>query len=267
MRNRAAAVVSSAILAGVVLAAGTARADQCTAGAYTVSTPGPVVGTNATSITYTITGNNSPDHVATVVASGSTNCLTPSVVSVAGTPGSGNQSYGPGVGDPVTGLGKLACHEEAAKINPNGSVVQFTVTVSGVRSAAPKSVAVKKGSTIRSCEIVGIGDPAPPEVVAPVTEIIKEPGSVCAVEFTKDQITGKLLKAAVTGDSDPGCTLHEIPVDQLKLEVDTPIGQCADPPCALGAARFGEGYVHSGESSCTTRIIGGRVYTWGNPCP
>ena len=48
------------------------------------------------------------------------------------------------------------------------------------------------------------------------------------------------------------------------LELTLKVGATA---ISLGEGQFGEGYVSSGTNSCTTRIIGGRVYTWGNPCP
>jgi hypothetical protein len=266
MRQRNKAFLSCAVVAfGLTAAPGGARADTCQAGSYTVSTSGPTVVGGNTKITYTISGNPTPDHVATVVASASADCSTPSILSVTGSPFTGNQSYGPAVGDPITGLGKWACHEEATKINPTGSTVNFTVTVSGVRAAAPKSVVVKKGNTVRSCEIVGIGDGGAAEV-APVTEIIKEPGSDCAVEFTRDRISGKVLDAQLVS-SNPDCTLSQTPVENLSLQVTGPFGACTDATCALGFAKFGEGYVHSGEGSCTTRVIGGRVYSWGAPCP
>jgi hypothetical protein len=270
MRKRTKLILSCIVLAGgTFAAAGGANADSCQAGSYTVSTTGPSVDTSAdqTSITYTVSGNSKADHIAAVFSSGSTNCQTPSIVSVTGSPLSGNQAYNPGVGDPITGLGKLSCHDEAVKVNPNGSVVNFTITVQGVRAAQPKSVVVKKGNGVNACEITGIGDPAPPEIVAPVTEIIKEPGSSCAVEFTKDQITGKLLKAELVDSPNPDCKLYQIDATSLNLEVDTPVGACTTPPCALGKAKFGEGYVHSGTHSCTTRFIGGRLYTWGDSCP
>ena len=272
MRTKSKAFLSCTVLAGVLLAAAGAWADVCTAGSYTVSTPGPIVGASSTSITYTISGASAPDHVATVVASGFTDCFTTSITSVLGAnPVSGNQAYGPAVGDPVTGLGKWACHEEAAKINPNGNVVNFSVTVSGTRSPAPKSVVVKKGSKINSCEIVGIGDPAVVPEVAPVTEIIKEPGSNCAAEFTLDRITGAVLHVKLTDESDLfNCKLNQTPVENLSLQVTGPFGDktcTSTSPCPLGNAKFGTGYVHSGDGSCTTRIIGGRVYSWGAPCP
>jgi hypothetical protein len=47
-------------------------------------------------------------------------------------------------------------------------------------------------------------------------------------------------------------------VDKLKVTLDG---------VDLGSGQFGSGYVSSGSASCTTRIIGGRLYTWGSPCP
>jgi hypothetical protein len=64
-----------------------------------------------------------------------------------------------------------------------------------------------------------------------------------------------------------GCSLHQTSVENLKLEVSDPAICGGDPSCTLGAGKFGEGYVHSGSNSCTTRIIGGRMYSWGSPCP
>jgi hypothetical protein len=209
MRQRNRAFLSCAVVAwGLTAAPGGAQADTCQAGSYTVSTGGPSVVGGNTKITYTISGNNAPDH---------------------------------------------------------GSTVNFTVTVSGVRSPAPKSVVVKKGNTVKSCEIVGIGDAGTAEV-APVTEIIKEPGSDCAVEFTRDRISGRVLDAQLVS-ANPDCTLSQTPVENLSLQVNGPFGACTDATCPLGFAKFGEGYVHSGEGSCTTRVIGGRVYSWGAPCP
>ena len=196
MRNTNKLFLSCTVLAGGLLAtAGGAEAvESCQAGAYTVSTPGPTVVGTQTRITYTVDGPGS-DHVAAVVSSGSTNCSTPSVVSVTGSNVTGNQSYAPAVGDPITGLGKNSCHEEAVKVNPTSNRSEFTITVSGARGAAPKSVVVKKGGSVSRCEIVGIGEPSAAEEVAPVTEIVSEPDSDCAVEFTMDRITGRVLSA------------------------------------------------------------------------
>jgi hypothetical protein len=40
-----------------------------------------------------------------------------------------------------------------------------------------------------------------------------------------------------------------------------------DKGTTLGKGKFGDGYISTGGDSCTTRVIGGKVYTWGTPCP
>jgi len=274
MRNRNKLFLSCTVLAGgLFAAAGGALADTCQAGPYTVETSGPTVVGVQTKITYVITGSAGPDHIAAVVSSGGTNCGGPkTIVGVAGSSSlSGNQWYFAGDGDPVTGLGKLSCHDEAAKINPNGTRAEFTITVNGVRGSAPKTVAVKKGSTVNRCEIVGIGEATTVEEVAPVTEIVSEPGSECAVEFTMDRITGRVLHAELVPTTNTECSLTVAPIEDLKLSLRgvtcPPASQLEDGSCSLGSAKFGQGYTHTGTGSCTTRVIGGRVYSWGAPCP
>jgi len=283
MQTRKGAILCTILAGALVAVAGAAAADTCQAGPYTVSTTGPVLNAaqTQTSITYVIEGGTS-DHIASVVASASTNCSSPSILSVTGSgQATGNQSYAPAVGDPITGLGKLACHEEAAKINPAGTRAEFTITVSGARGPTPKTVVVKKGGQINRCEIVGIGEPGTAEVEAPVTEIIRESGSECAVEFTLDRLTGKVLHVEVAAGSAQNCTLTQTPVENLNLSVSglstcTTANQpnCCPPDkvnddgtCAFGTGRFGMGYVHSNSQSCTTRVIGGTLYSWGAPCP
>jgi len=262
MRIREAFLSCSVMAAVGVLTAPAAMATDptpsgsCHAGQYLVEAFGPSVvacgsGT-CTEIRYTVSGGK-PDHVATVVASGGTDCSTSSIVSVTGGKSSGNQWYAPGVGDPVTGLGKHACHEEAAKINPDGTVTDFKVKVIGQRSPTPKTVVTKKGNSIGRCEIVGIGEEG---TVAPVTETLRHEN--CAVEFTLDRATGTVLSAQLTADSDPDCEFLTDDVANLEIKLGTE---------SLGLGQFGEGYIQSGNNSCTTRIIGGKVYTWGSPCP
>lgn len=97
-----------------------------------------------TGIKYHVTGV--ADHVATVVTKYNT-------VSTA----TGNQSYDPCVGDPVTGLGKYSCHEKAVKLNPVDQTQNFWVVVGGQKGPVLQSVAAKKGSKTEACAIVGLG--------------------------------------------------------------------------------------------------------------
>jgi hypothetical protein len=93
----------------------------------------------------------------------------------------------------------------------------------------------------------------------------------CAVTFVYDVLTGSVLSAALdpaqstkpacpAGVNNDQCCAFNGGEDVSHLEL-TLNGQ------PLGSGQFGEGYVSSGTNSCTTRVIGGRVYTWGSPCP
>jgi hypothetical protein len=235
---------------------------SCTAGNFLVETTGPVYpsGCDCTEITYDISGGK-PDHVATVVASTSTDCSTQSIMNVYGDQITGNQWYAPAVGDPITGLGEWACHEEAAKVNPSDTVSSFTIRVSGVRGSTPKSVVTKKGGKVRSCEIAGLGEISTPGTPAGLTEVLCH--GECCVEFTLDVFTGAVIDAALTDDSNPLCSFEVNDVDDLKLTLVDDQNNETD----LGFTQFGEGFAQSGTATCITRWIGGRVITWGYPCP
>ena len=87
------------------------------------------------------------------------------------------------------------------------------------------------------------------------------------VEFICDAATGEVVSARLTPDSPERCTspflegktLIPQPVTELELKLKD--GR------SLGKGKFGDGYISTGEESCTTRVVGGRVYTWGAPCP
>lgn len=209
-----------------------------------------------TGIKYRITGG--PDHVATVVTANN------NVVSVPG-----NQFYGACVGDPVTGLGKGSCHERAVKVNPDAYTGEFWLVVDKARAAVLQSVVAKKGSCVKPFAIAGLGHEVNPFVQTQKNETVNFKG--CAVTFVYDALTGSVLSAALDPDlsSKPVCAANQNDgtccafnggedVANLELFLN---GQ------PLGAGQVGSGYVSTGSNSCTTRIIGGRVYTWGSPCP
>jgi len=257
------AFFSCTVLTAGVLAAAVATADtplgSCSAGGWLVETFGPTpvdCSGPCTQVRYKVSQGPTPDHVAAVVASGGDDCKTPSIASVTGDSVTGIQWWDPGVGDPLTGLGKYSCHDEAAKVNPVASVTEFTIMVRGKRGVSPRSVVVKKGGKIGQCEILSLGDDDGGEI-APVVETLTH--DECSVAFTLDRITGRVLNVALTPDSPTTCDLIVDDVENLNISLDG-VGN-------LGNGRFGDGYIHSGTGSCTTRIIGGRVYTWGSPCP
>jgi hypothetical protein len=195
-----------------------------------------------TGVMYQNTGSYA-DHLATLVTRNN-------IVSVA----TGNQSYDACDGDPVTGLGKLSCHEKAVKVNPADQTTAFWIVVDGYKQGIETSVVAKKGSCVKSFPVVGLGLGS---AVAPVTETLTH--GQCAVVFTLDSASGSVLNAQLTQDSiDAGCNLINDSVENLEVKLGSQ---------TLGFGQFGSGYVQTGSTSCTTRIIGGRVYSWGSPCP
>lgn len=274
MRNKNKAFLSCAIVAAVgLLSAPAAMAtgyNSCSNFNPTVEIlagPCPVSGANPTAcaasgdytgIKYKITG--SPDHVATVVTANNTVLLP-----------SGFQAYAACAGDPVTGLGKGSCHEKAIKVNPNSAAAgQFWVVVDKTKSAALQSLVAKKGSCSRSFAISGLGFDVNPFQAAQKVETVNFKG--CAVKFQFDVVTGAVVSAALdpiestktacaVGQNDETCCNFNGGEDVSNLTLTLSGGR------SLGSGVFGEGYVSSGTNSCTTRVIGGRVYTWGSPCP
>jgi hypothetical protein len=252
---------------------------SCNVGRFTVETDGLVYlipsdcdngGEPCTEITYEVSGGN-PDHVAAVVASASTDCdpENASILDVYGDQVTGNQWYAPAVGDPITGLGKWACHEEAAKVNPSDTVSNFTIQVSGVRNPAPKSVVVKKGGKVNSCEIVGIGEIG---AISPVVELLCNQD--CCLEILVDRDTGAVLSVGEAAENPSDCDICSFPVEQLEVVID---GQ------SFGFANVASGYIESGAATsanlcsptkdasdfskavtttnCLTRLVYGRVVT------
>jgi hypothetical protein len=271
VRNRALSIALAAALVALLApsAAFATGYNSCSAFQPTVTVlagPCPVSSANPaaceasgpyTGIKYRVSGR--PDHIATIVTANNQVLSVPSY-----------QFYGACVGDPATGLGKNSCHERAVKINSDCYTSgEFWVVVDKAKSAVLQSIAVKKGSCVKSFAVAGFGSEVNPFVQARKTETVNFKG--CAVTFEFDPITNAVLNAQLdpgqsskpicTGTQNDGtcCAFNGgADISKLVLTLD------GEP---LGAGQIGEGYVSSGTNSCTTRIIGGRVYTWGSPCP
>ena len=208
-----------------------------------------------TGIKYQNTGSVA-DNLATLVTRNNQ-------VSVA----TGNQVYDPCKGDPLTDLGERSCHEQAVKINPADQTVAFWIVAKGLvgkgqRLPIETSIAAKKGSCIKSFPITGLGLEGPS-----VFQTTKKNETVvfkgCAVTFELNPVTGEVLSAANDPDkSDPNVNCSDLiisDVGNLSISI-TGVGD-------LGSGQFGDGYISSGTASCMTRVIGGKLYTWGSPCP
>jgi hypothetical protein len=166
----------------------------------------------------------------------------------------------------VGSFGRGSCHEQAVRTSPDDSG-RFKITLAGLRRASPTSVAIGVDPP-QACEIVGIGlENSPnPEEATQATETIDFKG--CVVEFTRNPATGEVVSARLTRDSPEDCTSPFLgagrtllPQPVADLEIRLKDGK------SLGKGNFGDGYISTGKESCTTRVIGGRVYTWGAPCP
>lgn len=207
-----------------------------------------------TGIKYRITGS-AKDAVATLVTRDNT---------VSG-PGP-NQVYAACDGEPVTGLGKSSCHEQAVRLKafPTNQNQYFWVVVSGQKKPIETSVAVMKNHCVASFPVPGLGLEGPnPFQTTRKTETVTFKG--CAVTFALDAVTGAVIDAfndPANSSPAPGVTCSNLIVSDVQ-DLTLNLAGVGD----LGAGKIGDGYISSGNNSCTTRIIGGRLYTWGSPCP
>jgi hypothetical protein len=277
MRNKKVAFLSCAVVAAIGLLAtpaAMATGSSCSSFNPTVtvlqgpcplntSTPTPTTACATsggyTGIQYAITG--SPSTISTVVTSNNTLVRQPN-----------SSVFAECVGDSETGLGKQSCHEKAIRYSCAANTTTFWVVVEGTKAATLQTVAAKKNSCTRSVAVPGLGFDVNVFQASQKTETVNFKG--CAVVFQYDTLTGAVQSATLTPESlAAGCESPNQPTPGAAalegkpaqdLELTLKVGATA---ISLGEGQFGEGYVSSGTNSCTTRIIGGRVYTWGNPCP
>jgi hypothetical protein len=173
---------------------------------------------------------------------------------------------------------------------------RFQVIAQGLRETTAKSVAVRHGRRIGSCEIAGLGEAATtvdsigacvpscgnfdPRQPLTIEEILRfnttdDSGNPieCSLRFVFNAETGEVIEEPLypggpftdlTPDSiTAGCDFEKYDVSQIELVLTDGSGTTIGG----GAATFGDGILSTGSDSCTTRVIGGRVYTWGRPCP
>lgn len=126
----------------------------------------------------------------------------------------------------------------------------------------------------------------------------------CFVEFEYDTTTGEIFNYGLAQICNPatdagccdisvGCQGGSGDTDCCDYNVNPPINSCdafelevgeialtadnidlngdgvpdlgLDVP--LGDGQFGDGYLSTGDDSCSCRVFAGRVYCWGSPCP
>jgi len=292
MRVRKAFLSMALVTAAGLLMAAAAMADfdfpprKCTVGSWKVEVvDGPCAvadpanpscgqGSN-TGIQYKVTiltGSAFPDSISTLVTVNNT-------VSTA----TGNYVFPACQGDLATDLGERSCHEQAVRVaaTPVDSLTEtFWVVVAGThKQPVPTSVVTKKKLSVQSAAILGLGLDLPegcvstcgnfdPDQTLKKVEIVDFKG--CSVEFDTSLTTGAVLNVTLlpvcsstpTGpcSTNASCSFYPGNVSDLQL-YQNGVG-------TLGTGNFGDGTISTGSNSCTTRIIGGKVYTWGSaPCP
>ena len=160
----------------------------------------------------------------------------------------------------MTELGEAVLPREGDHLRLQTATAPFWIVVTGQKAAVLQSVAVKRGSCIKSFAVPGLGFDVNPFQATQKVETVNFKG--CAVKFQYDIVTGAVTSAAIdpTQSTKPGCAVARTTppaarstaaqdVSHLKLTLN---GQ------PLGTGQFGEGYVSSGTNSCTTRVIGGQ---------
>lgn len=218
---------------------------------------GPNEASSHTGIRYKNISGTSLDSAAVLVTSNNTVVQPPSTQVVKNCEG-----------DPVTGLGKRTCHADAVKLNGVANTGTVWVVVTGRQLPIATTIAAKKGSSscIRQIATIGLGLTASSsQLIQQVQRVTSQDG--CAVDFITDSLTGDVLSAKLTAESlANGCTSPSLNGDTIE-PLDATEFEVFRGSESFGTWKFGEGYIRSGLNSCTTRVIGGRVYTWGDPCP
>jgi len=158
--------------------------------------------------------------------------------------------------DSTTGVGG-DCHMQTVRLNSASNNQTFTLVVRDKQSVIPSTVSIKKGKTFEACRIASLGAAAttldPFQSVPELTTIaFKE----CRVNIPRNPFDGTPGIATFAPDSDPACAFvaNAEPLENLSLQVN---GQ------AVGLTRFATDFeAGSGEGSCSTQVIRGRVYSF-----
>lgn len=242
-----------ALLVAATNAAASDAPSQCTTngGGWTIDVSAPFEPVSCpvercTGLTYNITPRRGevPDHVAVLVDHETPIVIPPSTFDTA-----------PCVGDNVTGLGFRDCSSQTARINQSQQKTgPFDLVVEGVVRPIGASIVVKKGKIIEQCRIASLGEPfevydAFAQVRTSETIQFKH----CTMTLPIDPVTGEPGDATLTGS---GCKFvtNGAPIQSLSLSIDgVPLGN------GNWAA---DGGVSTGSNSCTTRTVGGRVYSF-----
>jgi hypothetical protein len=162
--------------------------------------------------------------------------------------------YEPCVGDNFVRNGLNDCSSRAVRLDDDGidpDKNAFTLMVRGQKAVTDGSLVVKNGSVYERCRIASLGQDKF-DVHAQRTTSQQVVFKGCTVTIPTDPVTGETGEATISGE---GCVFaaNAEPVSEGELIVD---GK------NVGAFTFGDGYISSGASSCTTKVISNRLYSW-----
>jgi hypothetical protein len=154
----------------------------------------------------------------------------------------------PCVGDSVTDLGIHDCSTQAVRLNKNDFTQTYNLTVEGEAIAVSSSIVVKKGRTIEDCGIASLG--TAPVVCDPKAQQSSKETFMfedCEVEIEVDPCTGAPGDAiVVSGD----CEVSGYAITDLELVING----------VPQTVNVGDGWLSSGENSCTTRFYRRKPY-------
>ena len=276
---------------------------SCEAAYPTVGDPAFVEAADSgecTGVRYTVvSGNINQIAQAAVLAYNPSYLYQNGYVEAVAGPTSSNVVNAPCVGDSATNSGVGSCHEQAIRYNPDDVADgPFWFVVPGVRQLSATTLTLKSNKIDR-CEILGVGD-LMDENTLPAgcvpscgnfdedqsiikTEVIDFDG--CKARFDFDLNNGSVLQfggvcdnTVFTGINVAYCCAEYYPDDATcgadcefpafydLDDEDDPI--IVELPDGTGVPlRFGDGLITIGTGTCSCRVIGGRVYCWGKPCP
>jgi hypothetical protein len=153
----------------------------------------------------------------------------------------------PCAGDLFTLIGIRDCASQAVRLLRPSGTSTFDLLVEGDASVTTSSMAVKKGlTTVEACKIVSLDVPdynPKAQLTTKETFQFKD----CEVQIEINPFTGDPGTATVvSGD----CVIDAPPIETLQLVINgTPQN-----------VTIGDGWVSSGESSCTTRFVRSKPY-------
>src|SRR5262249_20208539 len=158
---------------------------------------------------------------------------------------------------PCIGDGKIGtndCSSQAVRLDAddlNPTTNAYSIIVQDAKALRGKAMIVRKGTMVERCRIASLGqDDVNVNAEKTTSEEVNVKG--CTVTIPKDALTGEGGQATISG---PGCVFvaNGAPVNAGSLVID---GK------DVGAFTFGDGFVSSGASSCTTKVVSNRLYTW-----